>query len=119
MICRLIFCSVAAWCLASCCAAPPVQRFVPASSVVRLEPQPATRREFQDAEQQGYAIVANGRGEAFDALDQPVQMYKGQAVHVLRVDPESGEVLACRNDDHKLVRLSPDSLEVEMTTYGH
>ena len=115
----LIFCNFAAWCLAGCCCAPPqAQRFVPASSVVQIEPLPTTHRGFQDAEQQGCLVVATGRGAAFDALDQPTQMYEGQAVHVLHVDAESGEVLACRQDDHKLVRLSPDALELETTTYG-
>ena len=92
---------------------------MPASSVVRVGPLPSTGREFRDAEQQGYVVVATGHGAAFDALDQPTPMYAGQAVHVLRVDAESGEVVACRHDDGKLVRLSPDGLEVETTTYGH
>ena len=91
---------------------------MPASSVVRIEPLPVTRRGFQDAEQQGYLVVATGRGAAFDVWDQPVQMCKGQAVHVLRVDAGSGEVLACRYDDRSLVRLPPDSLEIETTNYG-
>ena len=83
-----------------------------------MEPQPTTRRDFRDAEQQGYLIAATGRGAAFDVWDQPTRMYEGQALHVLRVDAESGEVLACRRDDGKLVRLSPDGLEVQTTTYG-
>ena len=47
----------------------------------------------------------------------PSKCIRARGLHVLRVDPDSGEVLACRLDDRKLVRLSPDGLEVEATTY--
>ena len=113
----LILLVVVASCIAGCCSPPQARRFVPARTVVRAEPQPTTRREFQEAERQGLLVAATGRGGAVDALDQPTRMDAGEALHVLRVDPDSGEVLACRLEDHKLVRLSPDGLEVEDTTY--
>ncbi len=91
---------------------------MPTSSVVRIGPLPSTSRGFRDAEGQGYVVVATGHGAAFDAWDQPTLMYEGQSVHVLRVDAESGEVVACRHDDGKLVRLPLGDLEVETTTYG-
>lgn len=99
--------SVAAVCIAGCCSPPPARRLVPSSTVMRVEPQPATCREFQDAEQQGYLIAATGRGAAFGTGDQVIQMQEGESLHVLRVDPDSGEVLVRRLDDHSLARLSP------------
>ena len=118
MTLHLALLSIAAMCIAGCCASPENQRLVPTSTIVRLEPQPTTRREFQDAEQQGDLISATGRGIALGIGDQPIQMQGGEALHVLRVDPRTGEVLVCRLDYHSLARLSPEGLEAETTTYG-
>ena len=109
--------SIAAVCLAGCCSPPQARRFVPGSTVVRVEPQPTTRREFQDAEEQGCLIAATGMGMAFGTGDQPVQMQAGEALHVLRVDLRTGEVLVRRLDDHSLARLSPEGLEARATTF--
>ena len=111
--------SVAAVCIAGCCSSPQARRFVPSSTVVRVRPQPTTRREFQDAEQQGYLIAATGLGLAFGTGDQPIQMQAGEALHVLKVDPRSGEVLVLRLDDHTLARLSSEGVEVRTTTYNY
>ncbi len=110
--------SVAAVGLAGCSCPPPARRFVPTSTVGRVEPPPISWGEFQDAEQRGCLIAATGRGVAFGPGDQSVEMTAGEALHVLRVDPRSGEVLVRRLDDHTLARLSPDGLEVRATTYG-
>ena len=114
----LIFLNVAAVCLAGCGSPPQARRFVPASTVVRVEPLPTTRREFQQAEQQGYLIAATGLGPAVNFWDRPVQMCNGEALHVLGVDADSGEVLVRRLDDHTLARLTLAGLEVRATTYG-
>ena len=106
-------------CLVGCCSPPQARRFVPTSTVVRIEPQPTTRREFQDAEQRGYLVAATGHGVAFGIGDQVIAMQEGEALHVLRVDPDSGDVLVRRLDYHTLARLAPDGLEVRATTYGH
>ena len=110
--------SFAAVGLAGCCSPDPEQRVVPTSTVMRVEPQPTTLREFKDAEQLGCFITATGRGAAFGIGDQPVQLDKGEALRVLRVDLRSGEVLVRRLDHHTLARVSPDALEVRATTYG-
>lgn len=115
---KLVLLSAASVCLGSCCSSPQARRFVPASSVMRVEPQPTTRYEFQAAERQGDLIAATGRGLAFGIGDQAIQMQPGEALHVLRVNPDSGEVLVRRLDYHSLARLSLDGLEVRATTYG-
>ena len=91
---------------------------MPTSTVVRVEPQPTTYAEFQDAEQRGCRIAATGRGVAFGLGDQRVDLEAGETLRVLRVNPRTGEVLVRRLEEHTLARLSPDALEVRTTTYS-
>ena len=120
---RVAYCFLTAACVVlginGCCSPAPERRVVPTSTVVRAEPQPTTYAEFQDAEQRGCLIAATGRGVAFGVGDQRVYPQAGEALHVLRVNPQTGEVLVRRVDEHTLARLSSDALEVRTTTYGH
>ncbi len=85
---------------------------------MRVEPQPTTYAEFQDAEQQGCLIAATGLGMAFGLGDQPVRMQAGEALHVLGIDARSGEVLVRRLEYYTLARISAEGLEVKASAYG-
>ena len=112
-----LFCLIAIGAV-GCCSEPPSKRVVPTATVARVEPQPTTLDEFRAAEAQGNLIAATGRGVAFGLGDQPVEMQAGEALHVLRIDPRSGEILVRRLDTLSLARLSPVGVEVRATTYG-
>ena len=117
MIRYLAVCGSCAVCLAGCSTPTAGVRFVPRSSVVRVEPQPTTYREYREAERQGFLVAATGRGLAEGIDDLPTQMHDGEGLHVLAVDPATGEVVVRRLDDNTLARVDQAGLEVRATTY--
>ena len=108
---------LAGLCLAGCATPEAEVRFVPSSTVHRVEPQPTTGAEFQDAERQGYLVAATGRGEAFGVDDLPTQLQANERLHVLRVDPSTGEVVVLRLDYSTVACVSFEGVEVRRTSY--
>ena len=111
--------SLSVLCIAGCSNEPTVLQFVPSRTLYAVEPQPVTYHEFHEAERQGYLVAATGNAVAYDLDDLPTPIATGAPLHVLRVDPATGEVVARRLDDHTIVRLNPAGVEVRGTTFAH
>ena len=103
--------------LAGCSTPATEVQFVPSSTVFRVEPQPTTYGEFQEAERQGYLVAATGFGLAIGLDDLPTHVQAGERLHVLRVDAVTGEVLVRRLDYNTIVRVNFEGVEVRGTTY--
>ena len=114
---RYFFLFAAALCTAGCSTPAPELRFVPTATVYRVEPQPTTSGEFRDAERQGYLIAATGSEMALGIDDLPTHLEAGAPLHVLQVDPRTGEALVRRLDDNTFARVNLEGLEVRATTY--
>ena len=117
MIRCLLTLSVVALTLAGCSTPATEVRFVPNSTVFRVEPQPTTYGEYQKAERQGFLVAATGHGEAIGIDDLPTQIQAGERLHVLRVDLASGELLVLRLDYNAIARVNYEEVEVRGTTY--